>query len=608
MENFSGESIPENLHFNKDSHNLGSIDFAINNPNKDEILFGFPVSFPLQLVNSYKNTEENWIFTFKYKINRVAGIPKSILNLVELKETISREVLLKLDFETPMLNIEEYIYEKSVKAVINIELLKKINGKFSSLSKKTEKGYELPSKEEDRKIVLSAIDFNLKSINEKSLVSNVRSNVLKNLYNISEKKIFFTDEQWGFDEMLFRYRKDNDLPLSPDEQNELIKVEQQAIKNLSEGNSAIKNEPEDLKQLSLYHDPFGFFLFSNAEANHEYNEIEGKNEIDWTYKIPSLTHNFCLFNNKELSPRIFEFLFYEVTWLLMLNPILSDINLDYNFYTQKKYKDDLDSIIPGPIKQVQRTLNKLTTYILKYVCSPIKEIIYIPSARVIQSRIYNNNNSSNTLASLAGRIQEMRLEQDGLEFRFVNLWLKELGLCDNLEVEIIEGTSSRLMVWKNNRKFNLIDQGFGVAQIITVLLEIAILAKASVYNTDLGYYSRKPIMIIEEPEANLHPKLQSKLADMFADAAERFEIQFIIETHSEYFIRKLQYMVANGELKPTDITINYFNDPFAMEPGDKKIREISIQSDGSLTQDFGPGFFDEALNWKFELMKLKNLN
>ena len=67
-------------------------------------------------------------------------------------------------------------------------------------------------------------------------------------------------------------------------------------------------------------------------------------------------------------------------------------------------------------------------------------------------------------------------------------------------------------------------------------------------------------------------------------------------------------MVANGELKPTDITINYFNDPFAMEPGDKKIREISIQSDGSLTQDFGPGFFDEALNWKFELMKLKNLN
>ncbi|MBD0258378.1 MAG: AAA family ATPase, partial [Cytophagales bacterium] len=48
------------------------------------------------------------------------------------------------------------------------------------------------------------------------------------------------------------------------------------------------------------------------------------------------------------------------------------------------------------------------------------------------------------------------------------------------------------------------------------------------------------LLLIEEPESHLHPKLQADLADFFAAASSRYNLQFAIETHSEYFIHKLR--------------------------------------------------------------------
>ncbi len=47
-------------------------------------------------------------------------------------------------------------------------------------------------------------------------------------------------------------------------------------------------------------------------------------------------------------------------------------------------------------------------------------------------------------------------------------------------------------------------------------------------------------VIIEEPELNLHPALQSKLADLFLDVHQMWGIDFLIETHSEYILRRSQ--------------------------------------------------------------------
>ncbi len=102
------------------------------------------------------------------------------------------------------------------------------------------------------------------------------------------------------------------------------------------------------------------------------------------------------------------------------------------------------------------------------------------------------------------------------------------------------------------------------------------------------------------------------LADMFVDAAKKFYIQFIIETHSEYLIRKLQYLTANKEheynIKPEDTAMYYFSDPKTLKKGEKQIRRINIREDGILDGSFGTGFFDEATNLIIDILNLSGSN
>ncbi len=109
--------------------------------------------------------------------------------------------------------------------------------------------------------------------------------------------------------------------------------------------------------------------------------------------------------------------------------------------------------------------------------------------------------------------------------------------------------------------------------------------------------------IIEEPETGLHPAFQSKMAEMIVDAQMTFEINFIIETHSEYFIRKLQFLTATKVLNPGDAVIYYFNNPKKVPANEEQIKKITIDENGSLSDTFGTGFIDEGTNLKFDLLR-----
>jgi len=120
----------------------------------------------------------------------------------------------------------------------------------------------------------------------------------------------------------------------------------------------------------------------------------------------------------------------------------------------------------------------------------------------------------------------------------------------------------------------------------------------------------KSTFVIEEPETNLHPKFQSLLADMFVDAHKQFGMSFIIETHSEYLIRKLQYLTAKGEITSDDTAINYIGDPDPenRDYGEEQVRKIRIKTNGQLSKPFGSGFTDESSYWIKEMFMYANLN
>lgn len=161
----------------------------------------------------------------------------------------------------------------------------------------------------------------------------------------------------------------------------------------------------------------------------------------------------------------------------------------------------------------------------------------------------------------------------------------------------------------------LADEGYGITQLVSILLQIetAILSLIlmreqrryySGIEMDDSYGNEVWTLAIEEPEIHLHPKYQSLLADMFVEAYQKYNIHFIIETHSEYLIRKLQVMVADKEraLNPNDLSLNYVEKG---EDGISHNRQIKIREDGGLIGHFGSGFFDEADGLALELFRRK---
>jgi predicted ATPase len=192
---------------------------------------------------------------------------------------------------------------------------------------------------------------------------------------------------------------------------------------------------------------------------------------------------------------------------------------------------------------------------------------------------------------------------------FQQFWLKKFKIGDSIEFSTNEDYQDIIKINSEKGSSRLVDQGFGISQLIPIISLLSNTSPSRQNKHDDHFWSSSSLFLIEEPEANLHPNFQSLLADMFIDASYKYDHQLLIETHSEYLVRKFQYWVAKGKIRPDDIIIYYFdNQNENPDIKDVVIKKISINKDGSLSEPFGEGFYDEAINWKFELLKLKSLN
>lgn len=250
------------------------------------------------------------------------------------------------------------------------------------------------------------------------------------------------------------------------------------------------------------------------------------------------------------------------------------------------------------------------TLVINEVVSPwfIESLNFIDSSTNEIRRVYNVENKdklSALLYSLSVRSQSSSTYQTG---HFVNKWLERFGIGNRIEiVGSDEWLGVKVYLVKNGAKRLLADEGCGLTQIISLLLQIEQTNNSAKYykETEDGEHEKlKHVICIEEPEIHLHPKYQSMLAEMFVEAYQEFNIHFIIETHSEYLIRKLQVMVADKDnaLTPNDVSLNYVEKG---EDGVSHNRQIKIREDGGLIGQFGSGFFDEADELALELFRRK---
>jgi predicted ATPase len=105
--------------------------------------------------------------------------------------------------------------------------------------------------------------------------------------------------------------------------------------------------------------------------------------------------------------------------------------------------------------------------------------------------------------------------------------------------------------------------------------------------------SEGSVIILEEPENKLHPKIQGNLIELLADVIVEKDNSIIIETHSEHFLLRIQKLIRENKLDPDDVAINYV---FLDEDGTgSKIDHMQIDKQGEFINTWRHGFFNERL-------------
>jgi predicted ATPase len=226
---------------------------------------------------------------------------------------------------------------------------------------------------------------------------------------------------------------------------------------------------------------------------------------------------------------------------------------------------------------------------------------------------------------------------------YIDYWLKKFDIGKSLIIKSIEPSAQFYtieIIRNSGDKINISDLGYGAGQVLAyIMLPFFSKVDFSHYTSSIEFQKTKPVkseeqkigedsvrniefnpfrdfegkiqthfVYLEEPETNLHPNWQSTLAELFAYQI-KIGIRFAIETHSEYFIRKIQNLVASNHCDNEDFVMYYFNSEKERKLNNLKATdEIKINKNGTLSKSFGPGFFDEAGRLSLELLTLNSLS
>ena len=236
------------------------------------------------------------------------------------------------------------------------------------------------------------------------------------------------------------------------------------------------------------------------------------------------------------------------------------------------------------------------TPVLNGPYSRFANIEYLYAHAVTQTVIYSAKDTNDYLSLT---IHEFAPHQRTKYKRhFVLKWMREFGIGNDFIIKSVGGEAHIVYIINNDgEKVNLADKGMGTIQLMVLLFRLAITLPLQGINDVINY--GKKVVIIEEPEQNLHPMLQSKLADLFYELSQHFNYNFIIETHSEYLIRKTQVIVSkhfntDEKIKNNPFKVYYF-------PAEGVPYEVKYRPNGRFENEFGKGFFDEAANLTFKL-------
>lgn len=161
----------------------------------------------------------------------------------------------------------------------------------------------------------------------------------------------------------------------------------------------------------------------------------------------------------------------------------------------------------------------------------------------------------------------------------LNFWMTKIFGTSAATVNYIEAANIFTLGISTDQKggkaiFKPTNVGFGYSYALPVLIAGLTASKDS-------------ILIVENPEAHLHPSAQSMITKFLGFVANS-GVQVFIETHSEHILNALRVMVVQRSINAQDINVMYFDNKL-----DSYFETIPIEENGKM--DHWPAnFFDQA--------------
>lgn len=239
---------------------------------------------------------------------------------------------------------------------------------------------------------------------------------------------------------------------------------------------------------------------------------------------------------------------------------------------------------------------------------------YIGPFRISPSRIYRDTQFFSNDVGIGGENSSTILfnnyKEDKLLNEEISNALKDiLGVSLDIK-ELGEETGVYQIIIRNQDgiESNLIDTGYGISQILPIVVQLLRneVPPKQIIAHGVVLQALRSLILIEQPELHLHPAAQAAVAELLVKCLQnsnKLKKQILIETHSEHLIRKLQVLVAKGELQISDLKIYYIDKD---KHGIANVEEMELLDSGKFKKAWKTGFFDQSFELTMELLNAKH--
>lgn len=146
------------------------------------------------------------------------------------------------------------------------------------------------------------------------------------------------------------------------------------------------------------------------------------------------------------------------------------------------------------------------------------------------------------------------------------------------------------------------NSGSGLTQVLPVL--VSLLTPPKPGRPSGAPSERGRVALIEQPELHLHPAMQAELVDVFVNSVKNsddagFRAQIIAETHSESMLLRVQKLVREGQLDPSEVSLLFVDQfPEVQDSSEESgatgsyVQEIRLAKDGTFRDRWPLSFSD----------------